>query len=595
MAGVGAPAEKQELLWDKLDRLLREAESAQAKLRGGGTHALHHAQATLLHTLGNPALGYWQLPPERQQALVVRMSPLVRRIGDAVNPRATLENLLCLWRHPHPFEEMVRAVKVGVPVERLLEPGELVYKAVTGWLGNFIGWSSNSDVPLGFYFWSGVMALSAACRYGWFIDRQVENLRMNHYILMVGKKATGKSSGLNAATELLHRCNYQINPWHRELAPKEDTFKEGNHPWHVLLLPEDTNQETLVSTLASREQTLQWPEGIPIPADPPATLMTEATGLLGLDELATFLGRQGWNIEKRIPWLTTMYGRPDYVYKTKSGGEQRLHNIALSLLGCCTPDWMKVAISPLLFGGGFLDRCVVVHREPLISRTYPTAEPRDPVTANYLARYLKELSCRLRPEELYAVPQALDWFNNWYREFPESSDDQDTSAKRTANHLWKLAGVLALSDQTQPHIHLKHFELAWRIMSQEDAHYREFLGYIRRPTELDNMEFIERKLFKAGAFGLDPETNEPAFMLQSELFNHLRQRQGLSPPNPKALPFLDSLQQAGRIEKLAGVGRGKGRKGIGYRLVDSVAMDWQRREGVVDDTRWVSQRSVPQE
>ncbi len=558
-------------IWPTVDAALRDAEEAAKRLgaNGSGWYGHTHLQAKLLLAISKPSLGYHQLRPEDQQAVLLRVTKLVPRVAASPFPQEELEALFGLWRHPDPHAEMARAVKVqGPPFSRPLAPDEDLYLQGSGWLEAWMDWVRYSDVPLGYYWWAGLSALGAACRYNWFIDRGADMLRLNTYMLFVGDKATGKSSALTAEVDLLRRMNYLISPY------KEDdpNWALDEHPWHVRLLPEDTNQETLTAKLGARDSSVlasDRPGALPVP------VQVDSTGLLALDELATFLGREGWMIEKRIPWLTTMYGRSDYTYETKSGGRIPLKNIALSMIGCCTPDWMKVAISPLMFGGGFLDRTLIVSRAPLARRFYPTAMPRDPVRGNYLARHLKDLSCRLRPEELYGEPAAKDWFHQWYLEQPEPQDHHATSVKRTANHLWKIGGLLALSDGTAPRITLDQFRLAHRLLEQESTHYGAFLQYLHRPVEEDHLAFIERKLVLAGAYGRDA-AGQPRSKLQSQLFHHLRQRKGLSPPNPKVLPYLESLVSMGRVE-LVVVDRG-GRPGKGWRLTDE-AVESLQEEG----------------
>jgi hypothetical protein len=115
-----------------------------------------------------------------------------------------------------------------------------------GFIGWFLSWVRESDVPLGFYFWAAVGAIGAASRFNFFIDRGTDTLRLNHFLIFVGNKATGKSSALDAAAEVLWRANHSCWGW--QPGQPIPNLNE-NHPWHIKFLPEDTNQETLVRVL----------------------------------------------------------------------------------------------------------------------------------------------------------------------------------------------------------------------------------------------------------------------------------------------------------------------------------------------------------
>lgn len=540
-------------LWPELDKLLKEAEREQAR-----TWNDPRLQARLLHTLGSPNHGYWQLTGAQRQAVVARLINLVPRVSKAGAPTEVVEELFLLYRHPEPFEQISRAVKVSViETERPYSDEEKVYQEVGGLLGVYLDWCRHSDVPLAYYFWSGVLTLGAACRYNFFIDRGIDKWVMNQYMIFVGHKATGKSSALQASNDILRRVNYHINRWAPGDADKVDFTDD--HPWHIRLLPEDTNQETLVRELHSYEVELQLPAGFQPTIQMPERIPWDSTGVLFFDELATFLGRDVWAVQKRVPFLTTLFGRPDYNYKTQKGGFIPLRNTALSMLGCCTPDYMREAISPLLFGGGFFDRTTICYRQPLPTRTFPDPLPRDPVVANWLARQLIQFSCRLNREELVPTPAAREWHNDWYLEFPEPLDETGTSVKRRSMHTWKLAAIFALSDGTAPVIDRHHFELADRILTIEDSHFIEFVQAMDKPMAQDHMEFIERALYQLGG---------PEWISQAKLYNRLRKRRGLSPPATKAKEFLQSLQQSDRIK---------------FRRGPTGAAEWRLSKGVANE------------
>ena len=275
------------------------------------------AQAHLIHSLGHPEHGYWKLSPDHQQEVLSRCIALIPRLGTAREPKLLLEALFCLYLTTKPFEYISRALKVVAYSPRPLQPDERMYPT-TGLLGAFCNWNRESDVPLAFYFWAGVAMVGAACRYNFFIDRNTDLLRLNHYLVLVGDKATGKSTAMNAAVEVLGSLNALVWGW-KPGRPLPDV--RVKHPFNVRLLPTDTNQETLVRVLQRREDVLE--DG--------SKVVVDSTGLLALDELATFLGRDTWAISKRVPFLTEVYSADTYAYHTQKGGEIGLANLAVRI------------------------------------------------------------------------------------------------------------------------------------------------------------------------------------------------------------------------------------------------------------------------
>lgn len=550
--------------WPILDRLLREAEGVE------GFTSNTRAQAALLHALSNPEHGYWLMPPEHQQHLLSRVMALVPRIGTAPMPRETLEAVFRLWLTTEPFEAISRAVKVVGFTPRSPLPEEDLYPS-DGFVGWFMKWARECDVPVAFMFWAGLAAIGSACRYNFFIDRGTELMRLQPYLIFVGEKATGKSTGLDACLEVLRHVNGLVWGWQpgEALPPLRKV-----HPYHINFLPEDTNQETLMRVLA--------PKSIPLATfirekhsgmqDPH---ITESTGLLALDELTTFFGKDNWAADKRVPFLVRIFADKPYTYHTQKGGSITLAENAVGLFGCCPPDVMQNSVSPLLFQGGFLDRVMVVYRDPLPDheRRFPTARPRDPVVASQLARFLRPLTARLNREELVATREANDWFESWYMAQQEPEDRREHSVKRKANHMWKVAAWLSLSDESAPHIHARHFITAARVLNHEWFHYRRLLGHMEESNETQLMGYIERLLWRAGAV----EGKTPGYMMKSELYSLMRAKKGLSPPTVRATPLLQSLLAAERIYLLQGAKSPKSRghkTGEAYQLSREAAEDF---------------------
>jgi hypothetical protein len=229
---------------------------------------------------------------------------------------------------------------------------------------------------------------------------------------------------------------------------------------------------------------------------------------------------------------------------------------------------MRDAIDPLMFTGGFMDRTVVVYRDPL-PNTFPTPPPRDPLVAVRLGEALRPLTARLDRQALVATPEAHEWYDNWYRGTPEYTDAQMPSVKRQANNLFQLAGTFALSDQSAPYIHTHHFEKAAAVFDRTWRDFGRFLLEMERTPEITNSEYLEKVIWE--------QSQRAGMVSRRQLFNVVRQKAGLSPPSVKALPLLESLEMAGRVEKVVLRTGSGGRPTEAYRLTDEAAEEWDTK------------------
>jgi len=538
--------------WPILDKLLRDAEAEIQGVRDST-----RIQANVLYRLGNPDGGYWHLGPEHQTDVIHRLMALVPRIGNNTEPRRMAELLLCLYETHEPLETLSRAVKVEEfpPRQRF---GEEHLFPTSGLIGLFLDWAGLASCSMAYLFWSAVALIGSSCRYNFFIDRHTDTMRMNWFIIMVGEKGTFKSTGLDAAREVWGHLNCQVHGWKPGTALPN--FHDLN-PYQVRFLPEDSNQATLVKALATQSIVYKG-----------KSVKPEEAAVMALDELQTLFGREGWQIEKLVPWLNRIFADKPYVYQTGKGGLITIQHPAVTLLGCCPPEIMRASITPALFAGGFLDRCVIVSRADKVGAAdmYPTPMPRDPLVAAQLARALKQLTMRSHREEIIATSEATEWFKKeWFPNQPEPTDDRDYSLPRKANHLWKLAAILCISDGSLPEIHPHHFQLAAKLLDSERRHFRELLGFMDEPVEGEQMRWIEDLLFRSGAV-------EPSYMLRSKLFSLLRSRKGLSPPTLRAKPFLEDLEVMGRVKHLVRVGKPP-HTGEAYQLTTEAAEDIKLR------------------
>lgn len=170
-----------------------------------------------------------------------------------------------------------------------------------------------------------------------------------------------------------------------------------------------------------------------------------ATGLIYAGELAQFLGKQKY-MEGMIPLLTRLFDCPDvWTSATMARKELTLKNVAFSMLGASTMDWLRTGIPADSFGGGFMSRFLFVVQEET-----PRSFPRPPALPDALrSKLLKRLLAlsHLRGN-FQMTPAAGVWYDEWYNsQTLRSTDEKQFSGyyERKPAHLIRVAMLLTLS------------------------------------------------------------------------------------------------------------------------------------------------------
>ena len=386
-------------------------------------------------------------------------------------------------------EEVRRAVKVRRELYEDFTPvgAEAVYPT-TGWIGDYLYYCRQGSVPLGYHFWSAVTLMGAVCRRNLYFDGGQFEVRPNWYIILSGVKACGKSSAYTVAKDMIHRVNRITGAYDN---PQLAHIK-------VNILPEEVTVPGIVSEL-SRIQSVQLDKndsGIvystPIPVD--------ATAILFLDELATFLGRGQHEVDRKAPFLVTLYNSDTYTKGTKGDGRETLREVGLSMLACCAPDWLRNTISQDMLGGGLMDRVHFIHRDPVWQRQEkfgPTRiPPLDPLAANQLAKRLVPLTATLGKNCAVITPEAESFVNSCYTKLVKeekksfhnpAKHSETTSSKRMTASVIRLSMMLAISRGSFPGVEIKleDAEMAWRILEVEGHSLGVFLDIARKHRDAE--------------------------------------------------------------------------------------------------------------
>lgn len=170
-----------------------------------------------------------------------------------------------------------------------------------------------------------------------------------------------------------------------------------------------------------------------------------ATGLIYAGELAQFLGKQKY-MEGMIPLLTRLFDCPDvWSSATITRKELTLKNVAFSMLGASTMDWLRTGIPADSFGGGFMSRFLFVVQEET-PRSFPRPPALPDALRSKLLKHLLALS-HLRGN-FQMTPAAGQWYDEWYNsQTLRGTDERQFSGyyERKPAHLIRISMLLTLS------------------------------------------------------------------------------------------------------------------------------------------------------
>lgn len=282
---------------------------------------------------------------------------------------------------------------------------------ITGFLRDYVEHTRNMEAPTAFHFAVACALLGAALRRRVWVDQGYYQIWPAVQLLLVGpsgkvKKSTAASYGIGIAMKM-------ENPLFN-------------------LLPDEGSGEALKTELSQ----LTKKTG-------------EASGLLYVSELATFLGKQEYNVNL-VQTLTDLFdSRAFKRRRTQARGNERMENIALSFVGCSNEDWLGDALPHSAFGGGFFGRMLVFYQSDTDRHFSRPAPPPKEATE---ALVLGLAKIRFVSGEAILTPDADREFDRIYSRIKKDWPDDERLVpfwERYGDHVLRLGMLIAVSRNTE--------------------------------------------------------------------------------------------------------------------------------------------------
>jgi hypothetical protein len=271
----------------------------------------------------------------------------------------------------------------------------------------------------------------------------------------------------------------------------------------IPIFGEDVTSASLVEKLAEHckhKRKLVGPNGRHL-----EPISGDSLAIVASDELGVFIGKDKHAAGTMIPMLVKMAYAESYRKSTKKGGEEHADRLALTILGCTAPEWMHDTVIGDAMSGGFLDRVLLIHREPTTRFWARDKIPlMDPILAEQLADWLVELMLRVTDgDPMLLTQEAGDRCDAWELAIHsagrrDEGDASKHSLPRMSLHLVKIASLLCIAEwdlkNSVPRVQVEHIDKAIELLEVEEEYRSEFMAQAEassdEPTMQRMMKFI---------------------------------------------------------------------------------------------------------
>jgi len=368
-----------------------------------------------------------------------------------------------------------------------------------GWLRDYLNYTTFCAAPLSFHFFVGLAILGSALRRDAWIPFGRNNTFGALYVVLVAPPGVCyKSTAINIGVDLLR-------------------------------------ESELVTVIAGRAT----PEGLSdILSTTPEEAPKDAIAMICASELYRFLAGHNTPANNQIvSALTSWYDAQDVDDDITITRKQRLlHNIAISLLGGTTLEWLVESLPKHVFAGGFMSRIIFVAQE-YTDRVMSISPPDDPLLRLKLLEDLQEIKEAFKGPKEFTI-EAFSVYDKWFHKqhvtLRESEERIADFYQRRADHVRKIALILAANGKRDA-IGPEDVSGAIRTLEMLDPALNSIITPISLGEQGHDLDLIRRTLERYDE------------MSRTELVRRMSAR-GIDAG--KLTTLLDTLKQAGLAEEV---------------------------------------------
>ncbi len=275
----------------------------------------------------------------------------------------------------------------------------------------YLEYCKDTESPTNYHLWSAISAVGSALQRRVHLKWGVETIFPNLYVVLIGPSG---------------RCRKGV-----ALGILQDIIREVG----IKYTAESITREALIRDLRESVESFDDSDGI-IKYHCSLTAIAE--------ELSIFLGQ---NDVKFLADLTDWYNcKPEWTYRTKGQGTDKIQGICFNLLGATAPDWLISILPKEAIGGGFTARVLfVVEEEKKQFIALPPAPNLD--LRKKLINDLQKIY--VMKGEYTFTSESLELYKHWYENESGPSGLRDPKFEsyneRRATHIRKLSMICSAS------------------------------------------------------------------------------------------------------------------------------------------------------
>ena len=328
-------------------------------------------------------------------------------------------------------------------------------RKLADWIKSYMEYSSFSEAPDKFHFWTAISTIAGALRRRVWIDQAYFQWTPNFYIIFVAPPGiVSKSTTLSIGMRLLR----QIPAIH---------FGPDAVTWQALTESLANSTEEVDLTPGRSAETLSMEVNLQ-----PMSCITIASS-----EFGTFLNPKD---REMVDMLVSLWDGQLGVWekRTKTSGSDVIANPWINIAACTTPAWIAGNFPDYMIGGGFTSRCVFVYADEKRKLVpYPSAHV--PKTFKKMEEDLVhdlEIISTLCGE-VKLSEAAYKFGEEWYVAHYGAHNAELSNSRfagylaRKQTHIHKIAMVLSAADRESKPLVIsrRHLEAASEIATSLEA------------------------------------------------------------------------------------------------------------------------------
>lgn len=316
-------------------------------------------------------------------------------------------------------------------------------RELSNWIEGFMYYSSESEAPESYLYWSALNVISAATQRRVWTEWAYYKVYPNLYVMLVGPAGNRKNAAIRFARDFLRDVKV-----------------------------------SLASSSVSREAL-----GDQMKAKGGAVAITN-------NEFASFVRTSG---DSMVEFLTDIFDCDDlFEHSTRGSGVVKIENAFLTMLAGAVPDWIANTFDVTFVESGFASRTIFINENTVRFRN-----PRPQITSEMMRMresLVRDLEDMMTAHGCFEwTEEAGIWFDTWYTgpyDKEKLGHKLQGFKSRKPLHIIKVAMLLSLNESNSLIIEARHLQEAKKQVELIQPKMEEAFSAVGRNPFASNLERI---------------------------------------------------------------------------------------------------------